>query len=101
MNIGREGPTLQSFTAKRFSPMPFISPKARVTVPMSVVGRIARHDALSRGDAMIRCRLSTLLLVVLAALGLAMVVEYRQAARRMWQPSMGTASRPRDSGGRR
>jgi hypothetical protein len=33
---------------------------------------------------MIRCRLSTLLLlVVLAALGLAMVVEYRQAARRM------------------
>lgn len=33
---------------------------------------------------MIRCRLSTLLLlVVLAALGLAMVVEYRGAARRM------------------
>jgi hypothetical protein len=33
---------------------------------------------------MIRCRLSTLLLlVVLAALGLAMVAEYRQAARRM------------------
>jgi hypothetical protein len=32
---------------------------------------------------MIRCRLSTLLLVVvLAALGLAMVVEYRQVARR-------------------
>jgi Tfp pilus assembly protein PilX len=32
---------------------------------------------------MIRCRLSTLLLlVVLAALGLAMVAEYRQAARR-------------------
>ena len=33
---------------------------------------------------MFRCRLSTLLLlVVLAALGLAMVAEYRQAARRM------------------
>ena len=32
---------------------------------------------------MFRCRLSTLLLlVVLAALGLAMVVEYRQVARR-------------------
>src|SRR4051812_4191783 len=47
-------------------------------------GRIARNDALSRGDAMFRCRLSTLLLlVVLAALGLAMVAEYRQADRRM------------------
>ena len=39
---------------------------------------------MSRGDAIFRCRLSTLLLlVVLAALGLAMVAEYRQADRRM------------------
>jgi hypothetical protein len=37
---------------------------------------------------MFRCRLSTLLLlVVLAALGLAMVAEYRQAARRMSEHS--------------
>ncbi|WP_165252458.1 hypothetical protein [Paludisphaera soli] len=45
---------------------------------------MTRHDASSRGDVMIRCRLSTLLLlIVLAALGLAMVVDYLQAPRRM------------------
>lgn len=63
---------------------PFIPQKNRATVPVPVVDRIARQDASSRGDAMIRCRLSTLLLlVVLAALGLAMVVECLRAPRRM------------------
>ncbi|KAJ3059207.1 hypothetical protein HK102_010100 [Quaeritorhiza haematococci] len=58
--------------------------RARAKVPASAMDGMTRHDASSRGDVMIRCRLSTLLLlIVLAALGLAMVVEYLQAPRRM------------------